>query len=244
MYRRPAAVRSNDNASMTSATTPVAQPDRGEQRGPPPVEQPAVVGWQADRRVALVDDPAQIVDGRPVARGVGGERIAFVLAPPDAVAHPRPEAVVVVAGIAHREQLTILGVEDEQEPVEERQGRVSHLRQPRLGSGGGDGAGEIGKNAVEDQLRQALGDALFVVRPLVDGPLMERAGNPWRPDGRHRARRSGRTDAARDGGPPRRGRTTPRCSPARRARRRDRPRRTALQPNALRHGRAASSGRW
>ena len=37
----------------------VAQPDRAEQRGPPPVEQPAVVGRQADRRIALVDNPAQ-----------------------------------------------------------------------------------------------------------------------------------------------------------------------------------------
>ena len=154
----------------------VAQPDRAEQRGPLPVEQPAVVGRKTDRRVALVDDPAQIVDGGPVARGVGGERIAFVLAPPDVVAHPRPEAVVVVAGVAHREQFTVLGVEDEQEPVEERQGRVPHLRQRRVGSGGGDGAGEIGENAVEDQLRQARGDALLVVRPLVDGPLMERPG--------------------------------------------------------------------
>ena len=60
---------------------------------------------------------------RPLARGT-------CLRHAPIAAHPITERVVVVAFIADRQQVAILRIEDEQQPVEEDQSSIAHLRQP------------------------------------------------------------------------------------------------------------------
>ena len=91
----------------------ITQSDIGQKRCVFLVEQAAVVRWQANGGVALVDDAAQVADGRPVASGRIGEYIALLLALAHVVAHSA-QAVVVIRGVAHGQQVAVFGVEDEQ----------------------------------------------------------------------------------------------------------------------------------
>ena len=91
----------------------VAEPDAIQERRAVPVEQTAVVWGQTDRRVALIDGAAEIVDRRPIARRGLGEHVPEILAATDIAAHPVAERVVVVALIADRQQVAVLRIEDE-----------------------------------------------------------------------------------------------------------------------------------
>ena len=82
------------------------------------VEQAAVVRRQANGGVAFVDNAAQVADGRPVAGGRIGEYIALRLARTHVVAHST-QAVVVIRGVSHGQQVAVFGVEDEQQAVEQ-----------------------------------------------------------------------------------------------------------------------------
>ena len=151
----------------------IAQPDAAEQRRAGAVEQAAVVGRQADGGVAGVDGAAEIVDGRPVTGGALGEDVALVLAPPDVAAHLRAQGVIVVARVADGQQVAVLGVEDEEEAVEQDERGLAHLRQRRVRRGGGDGAGELREDPLEDLGGEIAGDALLVEAAFVDGVAVE-----------------------------------------------------------------------
>ena len=104
----------------------------------------------------------------------GGEDVLLVFALPDVASHIA-ERVVVIARVAHGQQVTVFGIEDEKEAVEENQNGLAHVRQGGLWRGGGDGAGQSGKDLIEDQLGQIRGDAFFVEPRVFDGPLVKRA---------------------------------------------------------------------
>ena len=157
----------------------IAQPDAAEQRRAGAVEQAAVVGRQADGGVAGVDGPAEIVDRRPVAGGALGEDVALVLAPPDVAAHLLAQGVIVVARVADGQQVAVLGVEDEEQAVEQDQRGLAHLRQRRVRRGGGDGAGELREDPLEDLGGEIAGDALLVEAAFVDGVTVK-ARRPFR----------------------------------------------------------------
>ena len=93
----------------------------------------------------------------------------------DIVTHFLPEGVIVIAYIADRQQVAVLGIEDEEETVEKNQGGFAHFRQRRRGRGGCDGAGKPRKNLAEDQTGKARGDTLFVEPAFLDSTLVERA---------------------------------------------------------------------
>ena len=153
----------------------VAEPDGGQQRGAAAVEQRAVVGRQADGGVALVDGAAQIVDRRPIARRSHRKRVAGVLAAADVAPHAVAQRVIVVARIPDRQQIAILGIEDEQEPVEQDQRGLPRVRQRGVRGGIGDGAGEVRKHLSEDETGQARGDPLPVKTAFVHRAPMKRA---------------------------------------------------------------------
>ena len=157
----------------------VAEPDIGQQGRALPVEQPAIVGRQADGGVAAVDGTAEIVDGRPVAGRRGGKHVLQILAAPDILADIFPQRIIVIAIFSGGQQVPIFGVEDEQKPVEQDQRGLAHLGQRCARRGAGDGVGEVGKDLLEDDPGQVLGDpflieAAFVERAPVEGPLVGR----------------------------------------------------------------------
>ena len=104
---------------MTSAITGVAEPDPGKQACPLTVKQSAVVGRQTDRRVTLVDRPAQIVDSRPVTRRRFRKYVGPVLSRTHVAAHLLTQAIIVVAAVPYRKQVAIFGIENKQEAVEQ-----------------------------------------------------------------------------------------------------------------------------
>ena len=97
----------------------------------------------------------------------------MVFAPPDIAAHLLAQRVVIVARIADRQKVAVLGIEDKQEAIEEDQGGLAHLRQRGLGRGCCDGAGKLGKDLAEDQSGKAGGNAFLVKPAFLDGSLVE-----------------------------------------------------------------------
>ena len=144
-----------------------------QQRDALRVEQAAVVGWQAEGRVALVNDAGQVLQGLIVAGGGFRKRLARLLAPPHLLAHALPEADVGVGVVVYGQQVAVFGVEDEQQAVKQHQRGVAHCRQIGFRRGPGDGAGEVREDALENQLRQILGDALLEVAALPQGAFMQ-----------------------------------------------------------------------
>ena len=141
---------------------PIAQPHAVEERDTLSIEETAVVRRKADRRVADVDRPAEVVDGRPVAGGGLREGIAAVLAPRHIAPHLVTEGVVIVARVANRQQVAVLGVQDEQQAVEHDQGSIAYLSKWCVRCFVGNGAGEFGKYTAEYQVGQVGGDPLLV----------------------------------------------------------------------------------
>ena len=92
-------------------------------------KQAAVVRRQADGGVALVDEGEQRRQVVVIAGGVGGERVAVLRSPRDVVAHPLAQAVVVIARVVDGEQSAVLGIQHEQQPVQEDQRGVADFRQ-------------------------------------------------------------------------------------------------------------------
>ena len=152
---------------------PVAEPNTVEQQNARPVEQSAVVRRQADGGVATVHGPAEIVHRRPVAGSVFREHVPAVFTVADIAAHLVAQPVVVVALVADRQQVAVLGIEDEQQPVEQDQRGLAHFEQGRLRRGSGDRTGELGEDLTEDQLGEIGGNALLVEATFLDGALME-----------------------------------------------------------------------
>jgi hypothetical protein len=91
-----------------------------------------------------------------------------------------PQAISVIAPLADGQKIAILGIEDEQKPIEKDQGCVADFLQRGLGRGGGDRLGERRKYAIEHQLGDAVGDTLLIKPAFVDCPLVKRLCIGWR----------------------------------------------------------------
>ncbi len=159
----------------------VGEPHLFQQRGGFDGEESAVVGRQADRGVALVDHLEQL--GQPVVVVAGdlGERVPVVHPPGDVVPDPLAQSVVVVACVVDRQQAPVLGVEDEEQPVEEYQRGL-----PDLGEAGAGCVGQrlyqVGKDTLEYYAGEVLGD-LLLVTPALGYRLLEERGRRARPEG-------------------------------------------------------------
>ena len=149
----------------------VPEGDPVQQRRPPRIEEAAVVGRQAERRVALVNDPAEVADRVPVARRLRRERLPAVEPRRDVAPHPVAEADRPVLLVVHRQQAAVLGVEDEQQPVEQDQRRVPHLAERGVAGAGGDGADERREHLAEDDFREVGGDLLFEEPAAFEGAV-------------------------------------------------------------------------
>ncbi len=150
----------------------VRQTDGFQQRGGFGREEAAVVGRQADGAVAPVDQPAERHQVVVVVAGDVGEGVSLVHAAGDVVAHPLTQPVVVVAGVVDGEQPPVLGVEQEEQPVEEDQRRLARLRQiflfrPR------QRLHEPWEDSLEDHAGKILRDLLLVAPSLGQGRLQE-----------------------------------------------------------------------
>ena len=106
--------------------------------------------------------------------------VVTILAPPHIAAHLVTEAVVVVTRVAHRKQVAVLGVQYEQQAVEDDQGGVAHLSERRVRRLVSDGASEFREDTAEYQIGQVGGDPLLVETAFVEHSLMEgtRVGRP------------------------------------------------------------------
>ena len=110
------------------------------------VKQPAVIGRQADRAVALVDRAAQIVERRTNSAPRCRKTCRSVsLRSPTSRADPVAQAVVVVAAVVDRKKVAVFGIKDEQQPIEKDQRGVANVLQRRGRRAVGDGARELGK---------------------------------------------------------------------------------------------------
>ena len=92
-------------------------------------EQAAVVGRQADGGVAPVDEVEQVGEVGVVVAGGFGKGVALPHSGRHAVAYVLAQAVVVVARFVDGQQAPILGVEDEQQAVQENQGGLTDVGQ-------------------------------------------------------------------------------------------------------------------
>ena len=76
---------------------------------------------------ALVDEPAQRHQVVVVAGGRAGEGVPLLHPAGHVVPDPFPQPVVVVARVVDRQESPVLGVEKEEQPVEEGQRRLTGL---------------------------------------------------------------------------------------------------------------------
>ena len=158
----------------------VGEADLVEQVGGVVGEQAAVVGREADGRVALVDLREEGRSGGcSSSMRYGGEGVVAGLAPGHVVADALAEAVVVVGGVVDGQQAAVFGVEDEEQAVEKDEGGFADRRHGLVGFVG-QGLEEAGKDALEDDAGEALGDALFVAAALVEGGFQEGGGGAGR----------------------------------------------------------------
>ena len=97
---------------------------------------------------------------------------------PDALAH----TVVVVTQIVDRQKVPVLGIEHEEQSIEEDQGRLANPGQvfPR---GICQRFHEFGEGALEDDAREVLGDLFLVPFPLRQSVCQERGGRAF-PEGK------------------------------------------------------------
>ena len=135
-------------------------------------EQSAVVGRQADGVVAPVDDLAERHNVVVIAGGDVRKRVAPVRAVGDIQSHPLLQPVVVVASVVYGQQAAVLGVEHEQQPVEEHQRRLADLGEVAAAAGR-QRLREAGKGALEHDAREVLCYPLFVAPPLLQRALQE-----------------------------------------------------------------------
>ena len=87
----------------------------------------AIVGRQADRGVALVDLAAERSDVAIVVASDPGKDVPLAHARGDIVAHRFAQAVVVVAAVVDREQVAVLGIEEEEQAVEQDEGSLADI---------------------------------------------------------------------------------------------------------------------
>ena len=137
-------------------------------------EQTAVVGRQTDGRVALVDLAAEGGDVVVIAAGEVRKSIAGGHPLGDIVAYQFAQAVVIVAAVVDRQQVAVLGVEEEEEAVEEDERGLADIVQ-LCAATGGEGADQGGIDVVEDDAGKVIRDLLLVAAAFGEG-ILEQAG--------------------------------------------------------------------
>ena len=135
-------------------------------------EEAAVVGRQADGGVAFVDLAAEGGDVVVVMAGEAGKRVAGGDAFVDVVANGFTQAVVVVAAVVDGQQVAVLGVEEEEQAVEEDEGGLADVVQ-LCAALFGEGADQGGVDFCEDDAGKIVGDLFFVAVAFGDGVLEE-----------------------------------------------------------------------
>ena len=155
----------------------VGQAGPRQQRGGLVGEQAAVVGRQADGRVALVDELPQLHQAVVVGGGHGREGGAGSLPVGDIIAYRLAQAVVFVTGVVDGEQPAVLGVEHEQQPVEEDQRGIARLRQ-RYPWRAGECGYKPGEDLIEDHAGEVPRHLLLVAAALGQCVLEKGGGGP------------------------------------------------------------------
>ena len=98
---------------------------------------------------------------RPFFAGKGptrpiSERVVAVFPLADIPTYPLSQAVIVISAVADREEIPVLGIQDEQKAIEKDQRGLAHLLQ-RGGRGGcGDGAGQPGARLSGESAKNPL----------------------------------------------------------------------------------------
>ena len=135
-------------------------------------EKAAVVGRQADGGVARVDLAAKRGDVVVVVAGDGGKGVAGGHAFVDVVANGFTQAVVVVAAVVDGQQIAVLGVEEEEQTVEEDEGGLADILQ--FGAAlVCEGADQGGIDFIEDDAGKIVCDLFFVAAAFGDGVFKE-----------------------------------------------------------------------
>ena len=135
-------------------------------------EKAAIVGRQADGGVARVDLAAERGDVVVVVAGDGGKGVAGGHAFVDVVANGFAQAVVVVAAVVDGQQIAVLGVEEEEQAVEEDEGGLADILQ-FCAAFVGEGADEGGIDFIEDDAGKIVCDLFFVAAAFGDGVFKE-----------------------------------------------------------------------
>ena len=135
-------------------------------------EKAAIVGRQADGGVALVDLAAKRGNVVVIVAGDGGKGVAGGDAFVDVVANGFAQAVVVVAAVVDGQQIAVLGVEKEEQTVEEDQGGLADMLQ--FGAAlVCEGADQGGIDFCEDDTGKIVCDLFFVAAAFGDGVFKE-----------------------------------------------------------------------
>ena len=101
-----------------------------------------------------------------------GEDVRQLHAPVDVVAHRLAQAVVVVAAVVDREQVAVLGVEEEEQAVEQNQGGLAYI--PKICAAlFGERADQCGVDLFEDGAGKVVCDPFLVAEAFGDGVLEE-----------------------------------------------------------------------
>lgn len=154
----------------------VRNSDAAQQRCPPRVEQAAVVGRQAHVVAAAGDGAEQAQQARPPGGGAGRERASPGDGGSDFPAQGG-DGEGPVAVVLHREQVAVLGVKQEQQPVKQHQRHVAQAFRPggvagrRVRVGGGEDAKQVREDLLEDRAGQPSGDGLLPFLRLGQGGL-------------------------------------------------------------------------
>ena len=135
-------------------------------------EKAAIVGRQADGGVARVDLAAKRGNVVVVVAGDGGEGVAGGHAFVDVVAHGFTQAVVVVAVVVDGQQIAVLGVEKEEQTVEEDEGGLADILQ-FCAALLCEGTDQGGVDLIEDDAGKIVCDLFFVAAAFGDGVFKE-----------------------------------------------------------------------
>ena len=125
-------------------------------------KQPAVIGGQPQRGIALGDTSEQATQFVPHARGGGREREVFITL----VAHvftDAAQAVGVIALVTYRQKIAVFGVKNEQQTVKQHQRRFADPFEVLtvawigcFGIGSNQGIGKIRKHGSENAMPEIL----------------------------------------------------------------------------------------
>ena len=135
-------------------------------------EKAAIVGRQADGGVARVDLAAKRSNVVVVVAGDGGKGVAGGHAFVDVVANGFTQAVVVVAAVVDGQQIAVLGVEKEEQTVEEDEGGLADILE-FCAALVCEGTDQGGIDFIEDDAGKIVCDLFFVAAAFGDGVFKE-----------------------------------------------------------------------